>query len=410
VALLDLGQALDGLDQDEEAEHVYRHTTLVSSNDWHCWVRLGNFLADQYFLAVPKNLLRKMLSSPSPDVLNYRPSSATLEKAEASLAEASQCFDHALSLAPHESEMFFQRAGFMSESNCSSYYIRHWRNHEAIDSVKWVDAFFSEETIANLQQAATLSPKNYQYLGLAVYFEFFKALAHVQPANPSFKNLPEPTQEFLRNAMIPLEDLTQNPDKKVAAGALEYLGFLKMMIGNNQAAVIDLRQAVALDPTREQSWDFLLAALKDTASSEELAAICETWLKIKNSANVRLLLGHFYVEMHQWDKASEQVEIARQLEVNNVIPPMMLAAIALEKSKQTNYFSIAETNFKRTNAIIGRLPTGDERSKRWREVSLNVVIFYALDDQPEAARSCANEILKHFPNDETVKGILNAMN
>jgi len=100
--LTELGDALHALDKDEEAESVYRKATLVSSNEWRCWVRLGTFLECEPFRQLfPDNLRGQAFPSgqmPSQEVLDYRPLPEALKKSEASLAEASRCFDRAMAL------------------------------------------------------------------------------------------------------------------------------------------------------------------------------------------------------------------------------------------------------------------------------------------------------------------------
>jgi tetratricopeptide (TPR) repeat protein len=206
--------------------------------------------------------------------------------------------------------------------------------------------------------------------------------------------------------MTRLENLSEVPDKKTAAGALENLGMLNITFGNSQAAATDFRRAISLDPTREQSWDILLGTLKDSASPDELVAICTSRLKYKNSARNHLLLGKLYANQKIWDKATEQAAIANEFETNNIISSLLLAAVALKQSDQTNYLSIADINLSRAKAILEKTPDNDEKTKRWREFMLDGAIFCALNNQPEIARDWAKEVLKYFPNDETAQEIL----
>jgi tetratricopeptide (TPR) repeat protein len=131
LTLIDFGQALHGLDKDEEAESVYRKATLVSANDWRCWVELGNFLTDGYSSLFPVNLRDQLDPNqmPSPEILDYHPLPSALEKSEAQCAEASRCFDRAAALAPKEPELFFQRAGYMCSSNYQNCLFRHFRDN-----------------------------------------------------------------------------------------------------------------------------------------------------------------------------------------------------------------------------------------------------------------------------------------
>jgi tetratricopeptide (TPR) repeat protein len=409
--LTDLGEALWELDKNDEAESCFRKATLVSSNDWKCWVSLGNFLPTKYFFSMfPTNLWGQIIlgQMPSQEVLDYWPSAEALEKAQAACDEASRCFDRAMLLAPNEPEVFFQRAGFMCSSNWQNCFFRHYRDYEKISPQKLLMSFFCPETIANLDKAAELKPKDYQYIGLAAYFEYCVAVLEANNFTPD--TLPDKTRQSIHNAMARLESLSEDPDKKTAAGALESLGFLNMAFRNMSAATANFRQAVTLDPTRETSWDMWLGSLVGSASPDELTAICESRLKYKDSAHNHLLLAKTLARQKKWDKATEQAEIARQQEPNNIVPPLMLAAIALKQSEQTNYMSIARANLIRASVIIQNMDKSDEKDKRSRELLLDLTILYALDGEPEDARHLMERFLKRRPNDSTAKEILEAVN
>ncbi|HLX94770.1 MAG TPA: hypothetical protein VKU37_03420 [Verrucomicrobiae bacterium] len=412
LVLTELGKSLWQLDNNEEAESVYRKAVLVSSNEWRCWVGLGNFLATESFpLMFPDNLRSQVTPSPLPpaqQILAYRPLPEALRQAEVSRDEASRCFDQAMKLAPGEPEVFFQRAGFMCVSNWQNCFFRHYRNDEEISSSQWLSAFFSPETIANLQKATGLSSKNYELISIAAYFEWIRALIQANwPTNYTVEMMPEKIRHSIHGAMTRLEDLSDNSDKKTAAGAFENLGFLNMTFGNNQVATTDFRRAVKLDPTREASWDLLLGTmLNSMASPEEIVSVCESHLKYENSARNHLLLAKALVREEKWNEGVAQAEIAGNQEPNNVVPSLLIAAIALKQSEQGNNLSIARTNLAHANIIIQKMPEGDEKKERTREWGLNTIIFYVLNNQLDWAKHTANEFLKLFPDDETAKEIL----
>jgi tetratricopeptide (TPR) repeat protein len=356
---------------------------------------------------------------PSQEVLDYRPSPDALKKSEASLAEASQCFNRAMALAPKESEMFIERAGFLSRSNFQSCFFRHFSDSEKNDPTVWILANFSEESIANLQRAAELSPQNYEYISLAAYFEWTRAMTEWSKANSQayLKRftpdvLPDATRQSILDAMTRLETLSQSADKKLAAGALENLGMLKMFLGNSKAATANFRQAVSLDPTREQSWDMWLASITDSGTPEEKVAICESRLKYKDSARNHLLLARALQHQEKWDKVGEQTEAALKLEPDNVVAELELLALDLKQSADPNFMSKAAERFNRIDAVYNKLPDSKEKLSRWRELTLNRAILDGLEDMPEyqkAAKACLEAVLERFPNDETAKKISSAL-
>ena len=211
----------------------------------------------------PTNLWGQIVlgQMPSQEVLDYWPSAEALKKAQMACDEASRCFDRAMLLAPKEPEVFFQRAGFMSSSNWQNCFFRHYRDYEKVSSQKLLMSFLSPETIANLEKAAELKPKDYHYISLAAYFQYFVASLEANLTNFAPDMLPDKTKQSIHGAMTRLENLSEDPDQKIAAGALENLGILNLKFGNKLAAAANFRRAVSLDPTRETSWDMWLGSL-----------------------------------------------------------------------------------------------------------------------------------------------------
>lgn len=415
LAFTELGKSLWQLDKNEEAESAYRKAVLVSSNEWRCWVGLGNFLACYSFpMMFPEKLRCRITYGPQPppqEILDYPPSPEALKKVETSLSEASRCFDRAVALAPKEPDAFFQRAGFVCVSNWENCFFRHYHNNEEIAVSQWSLAVFSEETIANLQKAADLNPKNYELISTAAYFEWIRALVIAKwPSNYTVDMLPDKTKQSIHDAVNHLRNILNNSDEKTAAGAFENLGILNMAFGNKTEARSDFQRAVALDPTREASWDMLLGTLVTLkASPGEMVSVCQSRLKHDNSAQNHLLLAKALVKEEKWDEAAIQAGIADRIETNNIVPPLFIAAIALKDTASTNYLTTAIIYMKRANAVLQTMPASENTRQRWREFSLNAAILSALDSQAEKAKQWADLVLKQFPDDETARKILAAL-
>jgi tetratricopeptide (TPR) repeat protein len=416
LALDDLGEALSRLGKLEEAENVYRKATLVSSNNWQCWVRLGNFLPSRSFPSMFSEKLNRQLNFAQPppqEILDFRPPLEALKKAEDSLDEASRCFDRAVAIAPKEPEVFFQRAGYMSVSNWENGYFLHLRDNGKVDPSVWF-SFFSKETVANLQKAADLNPQNYKYIGLAAGFEWFRNVMQAKSRDLTLAMLPNDSRRLIQSAMTQLENLSQKPDKKVAAGALQYLGLLNYVCGNRRAAASDFQRAVVLDPSREQSWDMLLGIyVKDREFADKAVPLCESRLKYKDSARNRLMLAKAYTYQKKWGDAEAQAEMAAGMETNNVVAPLLLAAIDLEQSSDPTFLPKALDELNRAQDLGHRLGSSTQSWARWREITLDQAIFDGLSDTADSektARECLHLVLKYYPNDETARQILSALN
>jgi tetratricopeptide (TPR) repeat protein len=414
LALVALGESLDALGKKEEAESNFRKATLVSSNEWQCWVGLGNFLPNVWFASMfPTNLRNQIVPGRmlSQEAMDYRPSVEALGRAEAACREASRCFDRAMILAPEEPEVFVQRAGYMSTSNWQDCFFQHCHNNVEINPKDWLLSFFSRETIANLRKAAELNPKDYQCISFATYFEYFVPKMQANKADFTIDQLPDATRQSIQKAKARLENRSRDPDKKTAAGALEYLGFLNFIFGDKIAAAANFRLALALDPTREQAWDMLLATT-GAGSREEAVAVCEARLKQKESARNQLLLARALEHQEKWDKAGEQAEAALIMDSNNIVGHLELLALAIRQSVDTNFMAKAGEQITRTEEAYEKLPDNNEKQSRWRELTLNLAILDGLANAPEykkAARVCLEAVLKNYPDDKQAKEISNAL-
>jgi tetratricopeptide (TPR) repeat protein len=304
--------------------------------------------------------------------------------------------------------VFIQRAGFISVSNSQSCFFRHFRNGEEIDSTRWVSALFSPETCANLRTAAALNTRDYECTSLAAYYEWFNAIKAANwPTNATLKTLPDASARSIRDAMTHLDTLANGSDPKLAASALENLAILDMMTGDQASAMDHSKRAVALAPASETSWDLLFTSMDTpTASPEDLVTIAQSRLSHKNSARNHLLLAKCLAKAGQWNEAATQADAACQLETNNIVPLLLVAAIALKQNEPTNHLSIASASLTRAFELLPKISDADERRNRAREYGLNTIIFYVLNQQPDLARNAAKDYLKLFPDSDAAKEIL----
>jgi tetratricopeptide (TPR) repeat protein len=405
-----LGEALYELGQPEEAEIAFRKATMLSTNEWRCWAGLGDFLADRAWHWLLPGCHVQLGQVPSAEVLAYQPPPESLKRAEAAVQEASRCYERSATLAPKEPEVFFQRAGFMSYSNTLDCFFRHYRDKETIEPKAWLVSFFSRETTGNLRKAADLKPKDSKYLSLAIYFDFIRT---GMLEGFTDETLRDTLNKESHQAMAHLESISEGSDKKAAVDALENLGMLNLMLKNPSVAADQFRRAVALDPAREQAWDGLLGTMIESASPDELLAVCQARLKAKNSPRNHLILSKQFARMKKWQEAGEQAKIVAGLDTNNIVPPLMLAALALKQSADTNQLAVAKQNLGRGFELLRNLPAGGkEQGSRWRELMLNGAIGCALEGAPESpqqVRNVLNLVLNSFPDDKDAREILGAL-
>ncbi len=409
-----LAEALWGQGKDEEAESLYRRATLVSSNDWQCWARLGNFLSfHQLNSVLPENFRDQPVvgQPPAREILDYRPSESALSEAEDSLREGGRCFDRAVALAPKEAQVYVQRAGYLTASNWESCLFSHWRNNGPSNPDAWL-SFLSAGTIANLEKAAALDPNNSDAIALPAYFEWVQNGTEAKAGPENFDALPPESRRLILGALGRLTDCAQDPDKKAAAKAFELLGFLNWTMKDPQSAAVNFQRAILLDPSRERSWDLLLLSLQADHADIPFRAVCEARLKFNDTARNHLLLARACVAQEKWNEAQAQSQLAADADTNNATAPLFQVALALKRDLAPDDLSQIQDQLNDISGLIGRMTPGPAAWMRWRELSLDSAIFYGLEntaDSQRAALGCLAQVMKYYPTDETARNILEAL-
>lgn len=408
LVLTQLGRALAALRRIDESESVLRRATVLSSNEWKCWAGLGEFLTQRAFdLIVPEKFWSYAQSAtPLPrEVLDYRPAPDAFERAQRYRAEAARCFDRAVSLAPSEADVFLRRALHCYLAEMTARLIKHFQGKKTLDANQLTTAW--AKSVPDLREAIRLSPEVPRLIGLAAWFEWVSAGIQADPNDRSFDTLPDATRESIYVAMNRLEALGDQRNKKLAAQALETAAILKLAAEDSAGAATDLRRVVSLDPSGDNAWELLaLALVQSSAPMEQLMALCETRLKLHETARNHLLFAKALVNQQRWQKAAEQTQAALKLEPYNVLAHLMATALVIRRNGEP---AVALRHLHSVKDALGAIPDQEEKWDRLREYLLNGAIVSALNDQPKQAKDLVNRVLKRDPDDEEAKEILSAI-
>lgn len=413
LTLTGLAEALAALGKRDEAENLFHKAVLISSNQWKCWVGLGEFLNDRSFRSLCPETSLKSASAranlSSTRLPERRPAPEAIELSGNLRREAARCFDRAVALAPQNADAFIARAGFQCMSNWDQLLIQQARGSDEIEGRALQLALFPKAAIPDLERAEKLRPNDYRLISSVAYFHWVNALIRGNSDALTPNNLPDATRRSIRESMTRLENLADESNAKTAAGALEHLGFLRMTYGDSTTAATDFRRAVKLDPSREGSWEMLLAVSLQVASPQELTKLCELRLKSKESARNRLLLAKLLAKQGKFDDATAQAKLALRTEPDNVVARLMLLALAMRQSTDDNLPLSVAKDLDSANKALAAMPPGEGKSGRARELILNTAIYVALLDQPDAARKLLDRFLRDRPGDQTARDIRNAL-
>lgn len=420
LLLVNLGQALQGLDKADEAEICCRKATQVAPKEWRCWAGLGELLFARMWKTLSPNLnLMSLLSAKGDTVsglLKNPPSAGTLQKAIALDREAAQCYDQAVALAPDEPDAYLRRSGFKMISCLANLFIQYFRDATVFDEKKPVSYYlFTKSVIPDLNRAAQLSARNPDIIGMAVGFEWITTTVESGSTKPNLEALPAGTRRSILDGMTRLDNLTHDPDKQVAASAARFLGIVKILSGSLEesgfsAAEPYFRRAIVLEPDSDAAWDLLFAALVSrSAPPNELVDAAESRLKAKDSTRNHLLMAKAFAVQKNWAKCAGEAAVAAKQDTNNVIAPLMLAAASIRQGEKPGALPQTVICLRAARERLQIMPAGEERDKRMVELMLNAALYHALNGQTKEARELVEAVLKHVPDSESAQQIKEAL-
>jgi tetratricopeptide (TPR) repeat protein len=222
--------------------------------------------------------------------------------------------------------------------------------------------------------------------------------------------LPDKSQRSIREAVTRLENLAEDSDPQLAAGALEALGILQGQILHEPlGAISNLHRALALDPSRDQAWEALVAVLAQSGRFEELLSVCEDRLKQKDTPRAHLLLAKAYEKLKLWDESEAEILVAVKQEPNNFTATLALAALMLKHTSDDSFLPEANTWLGRSEMLLNQTPAPERNLQQVIDLTLTRSIYFALTDEVATAREFAQAVIKRDQSNKLAQDILSAM-
>ncbi len=419
--MVQLSEALENLDKVSEAESFLRKSVVVSSNDWCCWAHLGIHLAGRAAKLLFPSADRNGNAQSNLDIealTNFQAPPEAMKQSEELQSEAERCMDKAQALGKNESLFWEKRAEYSS--------IVAWGNviqkRRREESVVFVGAHYlaalSKSYLDDLRKASSLRPDDAKLIFLTGYMEWMAAIAESRASGKTVVDgtytLTDAARKSIREAASRLESLYPKLGKTREAAALEFHAFLSA-VSNEDAengVIADVRRAVALDPTREQSWDMLIGLSSKSASPDEIEKLCESRLKTNTSARNHLIFAKLLTKEKKWARAKEQTEAALKLEPENLIGKIMLVALAIRQEPGEKLTEAVHPQFEAVHKLLSQMPEGDDRNARMCEAMSNLAISLVLADEPDGkaqASTLLENILSNVPDYQPAKDIRSAL-
>lgn len=350
-----------------DAEPVFRQAVQVAPNDWRCWMLMAGYLQR----SVKDRFLDEVTQ------VRYDPKAKQAEL-DRLLAETRQCLERAAALAPREAQVFADRAYVRSQMGMTLGLLRMRQG----ERVNFHAEIFAPECVDDLKTAARLKG-DARSIGIAALAELSSIRyrdAKLAAAQDPWKSLPEPTRQSLQQSHAALEKLAASPDARQAAEAYEVLGMLDACAwGDDLKASGNYRQAVTKDPSREASWQFLVAAA--SRSGQPFVEIYSERLKLRDSPVYHLHLARYYDASKKYETlVKAEVEAAvkadpRDFEAN------LAQAIYLMKYEEETQLPTALAYLTRASEVAREVPTRERRASLGAAMGLYLALVGNL---PEA--------------------------
>jgi tetratricopeptide (TPR) repeat protein len=409
--LTQFGNALWFAGKGEEAETALRQAVKVAPQERQGWESLGQVLQSKATLLLVSRSegFNFTFGFPSEDYgkllaqsLKDKPSPEQIAQAQKLIDESSDCYDKAVAAAPQDPLAYMNRGAFRTTRGIVQSMIRALRGERVNPS----DVIYPPDAVADLREAARLSPDDWRALTMAVNAEMFSSVLRYQKDPPESgleEMLSAQSKQFLREATTNLEKLLQTNNSRDAAGAAEVLGILQFALWREPSrAEASFRRAIALDPSRDQTWELLGGLMMEAKRTEELLSLCQQRLKHKDTARNRILLAKVYAETDQLDKAEEQVQAALKLEPNDFTANLALAALLIRRSSDASTLLQAGERLAKAGQVLKESPP----HKQWIDSTLTRGIYLALNGDVEAAEKQLKQVLEHDEDNEDAKEAL----
>jgi tetratricopeptide (TPR) repeat protein len=401
---IDFAHALEAAGNLDEAESVLRRSVAIATNEWRCWDGLGELLdakeeivlggtqwasttlplTDQFTFSSGSSVPAVLLSNPPP--------AALIKEAESAENEADRCFDRAVTLAPAEAQAYIARVQHRSGYSFVRRFLNPYRQRGKLEEADWQKGIIPVESCQDLASVARLDPTNYNAIAFWAALELTSSLTNKSDDKP-IDRIPPSHRTNVLEAMRLLENLGEHHNPRIAAGALERLGILRMLAASDQKeARTAFQRAIVVDPSWENAWEALVGVTSLSSDPNEFVMICSQRVKHADNVRNRVALAKAYDVAKQPIPALEQARAAVKLGPTDPLARLCLVGLLLHKWGDQSTKGEAIENITAAYDAMRTIPNSDVPITLIVTYNIDQAIGLALDGQMDQAR----EFLRQF--------------
>ncbi|HZT80522.1 MAG TPA: tetratricopeptide repeat protein [Gemmataceae bacterium] len=397
-------------DNDPQKETLLRRAVAVGPKDWEAWIALGDHLQGKAITVLfgdpGGGRFKFSMEAWFAMLFQKRPPPERIDKSLKLLDEAAGCFDKALATDPKSSDAW----AHCGMARCWQGVMRGSFRILKGEKVNPLAEMFAPPHLAEFRRAAELAPDDYRAVGWAAWYEAFSYALHnnlnlLGDDKRLWDALPEKNRASVKAAMERLDRLAQGGDKSAAAGSLELLGVLYVLVMKDMAAgETCYRRAIELAPDRDSAWEMLLAILAMQDRHEEIVKVAQAYVKQKDTAHSRYLLAKGHERLNQLDKAEEAVRAALKRDPDSPQATLGLAAILLKRGDGPSLAEAAQT-LDRAEQLVQKDGAANYRI----DYVVNRSIYLGLTGEAETAKRLLAQVLEKDRQNEPARKALKAL-
>jgi len=404
LLLADFGDALHQAGQEQEAESVLRRAAQESPDEWKVWTTLGDFLV--------RRALEQSVIEP-PGGSSTRPGAVELTAGQLSqwedmLQEGGDCMDRAVQLAPDVAQVYSLRAVSLMLQTQSREAIDRLRSEEPEPGHRGEVPAVYRVTLPDMKHAARLSETNARAWTYTAMLELMSGRKD-SGGHGRLSDLPDDSREYVTTAMSRLREMSEHPDPRVAASALEGLTLIQVSVQqvDPDTAIQHLERAVRLDPDRSQAWDLLTGMIGSRSGrGQDLVEICRSRLVHSETIKNRFLLVKAFQKAGRLEEALEEAESVVQRHPDNIVMQISAAALLLQRDSDEETLKQAERHLGKARTLGKRYKPSKEWPGLRQDIILNVAVWLALTGHADAAQELVERVIHAAPGNTKATAIM----
>lgn len=401
---LGLADALSEQDELAEAEQLLRDVLRDSGQDSPAWLALGRVLEKRSSKVLAPFL---MPSKATPARLTPE----VLERSKRAWEEARRCFDQAVVFAPKDPRPRAQRGRHLSSSASRSLLMDSLMGRE-LDPAELSYSSFTSNAIPDLVAASALAPRDYRLHAAVAFFTVYAHLNHGGAGRESgewtWEDLPAEIRERTRVHMLALENLGEDGDPSVAAGALESLALMKVALLRelNAGTATLARRAVRLDPARTLAWDLVIASLTSSERFDELQTVLEDRLRAKADARTHFILAKVLAKRERWDESEQRLMLGLEAFPNHALLRLGYACLLARRGDNDVILEAARGQLEAVTKLLINLKDLEEHANLALHTGVTTAIVFAMEGEVEEARKFLKAVKSADRDSEYLRKVL----